>query len=279
MEKARTVLIIFLLLVILVGLVFFALGYFKPQGSAISVESTPVSTVYINGEVVGKTPYEANISPGEVSLKLTPDGQSNLLDYETKINLNSGVKTIIRRIFAKTEAAASGEIISFEKISEVAASLSVISDPDAAQIMVDGIVRGFTPLKISKITPGEHQLVISSPGRESKSFNIRTIDGYKLTVIVKLAEGAKPTSLPTPTPDKTVTEVLIKDTETGFLTVRRDPTTASLNIGRVTPGLKYELVNTDAKTGWYQIKFNGEQVGWVSNRYAAIQNPDNQANP
>ncbi len=279
MEKARTILIVFLLLVVLVGLIFFALGYFKPQGSAISVGSTPTATVYLNGESVGKTPYSANINPGEISLRLVPDGQGNLLDYETKINLNPGVKTIVRRTFAGTEAAASGEIISFEKVSDADASLSVISDPDAAQIMVDGIVKGFTPLKISKIAPGEHQLIIAAPGRESKSFNIKTIDGYKLTVIAKLAESAQPTPTPTPTPDKTVTEVLIKDTETGFLTVRRDPTTASLNIGRVTPGLKYELVNTDTKTGWYQIKFNGEQIGWISNRYAAIQNPNNQANP
>lgn len=290
MEKAKVALVVFLMLTVLVGLIFVALGYFKPQGAAISVESTPGSTVYINGEAVGRTPYQANVKPGEIALKIVPIGLSDsFLNYETRITLNPGVKTIVRRIFGSSDSDSSGEIISFEKTSDELASLSVISNPDAAQISIDGTVKGFTPIKISKITPGEHQLIVSAPGYASKTFSISTVGGYKLTVISKLAEGARPTPAPVLSDETIITEVVILDTGTGYLTVRRDPNTLSPKIGRVTPGLKYELVNTDKKSGWYQIKYEGESIGWVSNKYArivdssdgnsAVKNPDNQTNP
>ena len=282
MGKAKMALIVFLMLSVFVGLVFVASGYLKPQGSAISIESVPVATVYLNGEAVGKTPYSANFKPGEVHLEIIPDGVADsLLSYETRINLNPGVKTIVRRVFGSSESDSSGETISFETNSNTPASLSIISDPDAAQISIDGVVKGFTPIKITKITPGEHQLIVSAPSYASKTFNVNAVDGYKLTVISKLAEGVRPSPSPTVVlgVEKILKEVLILDTPTGYLKVRRDPTTLSPEIGRVTPGLKYELVNTDKKTGWYQIKYDGEKIGWISNRYAAVENPDDEANP
>lgn len=292
MEKAKTAVVVLLLLTVLVGLIFFALGYFKSQGSAISIESTPAATVYIDGEVVGKTPYQADVKPGELALKLVPDGvDTPFFNYETKISLSPGVKTIVRRSFGKGDSDSSGEVISFEKIPDDVASLSIISAPDAAQVSVDGVVKGFTPIKISKITPGEHQLAISSPGYATKTFNISTINNYKLTVVSKLAESALAKASPAPvlSAETQIREVTIGTTPTGYLKVRRDPNSSSLEIGRVTPGLKYELVNTDNKTGWYQIKYEGEKLGWVSNKYvtidgdsngdSAVKNPDNNSDP
>lgn len=275
MEKAKTILTIFLLIVVLTGLVFFSLGYFKPQGAGLLIESNPGASVYIDGQLKGRTPYEGTVEPGEISLTLVPDGTAGtLLPYETKINLNPGVKTVVRRDFSAVESEASGEIISFEKIPDEGAVLSIISSPDAAQIMVDGVVKGFTPIKISKITPGEHQLVISAPGYATKTFSIKTIEKYKLTVISKLAETFVPTPPPVLSMETQIKEVLISDTPTGYLNVRAEPSSASKEIGRVTPGLKYELVGEEAELGWYKIKYDGEKTGFISSKYATISDGD-----
>ncbi|MEK7498030.1 MAG: PEGA domain-containing protein [Patescibacteria group bacterium] len=273
MGKLKIAVIITLLLVILVALVFFAMSYLKPQKSGISVESTPLSIVYIDGVSVGRTPYSADLKPGEVVLKLIPDTQNPFLNYETKLSLYPGIKTIVRRSFGETNADSFGEVISFEKTTEDGASLSIVSVPDATQIMLDGQVKGFTPLKISEVLPGDHQLIISAPNYKERSFSIRAVDGYKLTVVAKLAESqevvvASPSAVLAE--EKSIEEVLILDTPTGYLRIRKEPNSASMEVGRATPGLKYELLSTDETTGWFNISFDEKKTGWISNKYAKI---------
>lgn len=276
MEKFKIAVVITILLMILVGLAFLALGYLKPQWSGVSIESVPSSVVYIDGVQVGRTPYSADLKPGEVVLKLVPDTQTPFLNYETKLSLYPGVKTIVRRNFGQTDALSFGEVISFEKTTDTEASLSIVSVPDATQVMLDGQVRGFTPLKVQRVTPGDHQLIVSAPNYKERSFSIRAIDGYKLTVVVKLAESPEAQATPAPVLSEQVEikEVLILDTPTGFLKVRKEPSTGSAEIGRATPGLKYELLSTDEKTGWFNISFEEGKTGWVSNQYAKIATSD-----
>ena len=76
------------------------LGLFKEQEAGVLIESEPVSKIYIDNKEVGVTPYETNIKPGEISIKIEPEqiGDVVLDDYETKVNLVPGIKTIIKRI-------------------------------------------------------------------------------------------------------------------------------------------------------------------------------------
>lgn len=272
MGKLKIAVIVTLLLVILVALVFLAIGYLKPQKSGVSIESTPVSIVFIDGVQVGRTPYVADLKPGEVVLKLVPDIQNPFLNYETKLSLYPGIKTIVRRSFGETNADSFGEVISFEKTTEEGASLSVVSVPDATQIMLDGQVKGFAPLKIPRVLSGDHQLIISAPNYKERSFSIRAVDGYKLTVVAKLAESKVVTASPEAViaAEKEIKEVLILDTPTGYLRIRKEPNSASAEVGKATPGLKYELLSTDAATGWFNISFDEAKTGWVSNKYAKI---------
>lgn len=273
-KKTKLVGIIILGLAFLIGLIFFVIGYFKPKVAGIFIETDPPANVFIDGEEVGRTPYEVNRSPGELVIKLIPDSfQAPLTPYETKVNLIAGVQTVIRRVFADSEEGSAGEIISFERIAKEETSLTVVSIPDSAQLEIDGRDKAFTPHKTSSILPGGHTLVLSSEGFQERIIEVKTHQGYKLTAIVKLAKSQGQevieTLSVTPTPSDIGKEMVeILETSTGFLRVRREPSTLGEEIGRVEPGEKYPLIQTDEKTGWFEIEYEEGKEGWISNQYA-----------
>jgi len=280
MGKLKIVLLAVGLAVFIILAVLFVVGYFKPQKAGIIIETSPSSMVYINGEQVGRSRYEATRSPGEVTVKLVPESKDTpLMPYETKVSLVSGVKTIIQRNFANTKEASSGIIVSFEKSVDDETSISVVSTPDSAQVTIDGQVRGFAPFKSSQITEGEHNLTLEATDYESKSIDIKTYKGYKLTAIFDLVVTSRvdePISslAPTASPDPEEEFVEILETPTGFLRVRSEPSTLASEVGQVEPGKKYKLIDTDEKTGWYKIELQSKQgvsdaeSGWVTNQYA-----------
>lgn len=250
--------------------------FFRSKTAGLLVESDPAAIVFINGEQVGRTPYESTQQVEEVIVKLVPEANQPLAPYETKVVLEAGIKTVVRRSFGETADTSAGEVISFEKLGAGETAVSVVSSPDAAQVAVDGQIKGFTPIKISDITAGDHQLAISSPGYIDRTFSVRTVEGFRLTAIVSLAKsGDKPDELAVfedvkAQSEETTKKVKILETDTGFLRVREEATTASKEIGQVKPGQLYDLVEENTESGWYKIKFDDKE-GWVSGEYASIQ--------
>lgn len=272
MKKARNIILILLVLAIAVGAVLFAIGVFRPSGAGISIETNPVSVVYINGEQVGRTPYEETREAGEITLKLIPESfDTPLAPYETKMELVSGVNTIVRRDFAETDEESSGYVISFEKVGNKETSIAVISIPDSAEVSIDGAVRGFTPLKESAVSPGEHTLTVNADGYEERTIRLNANEGYKLTAIVKLAPGGDIVEEPEEEEpeEPQIQEVEILDTPTGFLRVRGGPSTSFEEVVQVEPGERFPYLETDEDTGWFKIELE-DQEGWVSNQYAEI---------
>jgi len=270
MRKVRNIFIALFAVALVVVVVFFAVGYFKPKGAGLSIETTPNASVYINGEQVGRTPFEITREPGEIVVKLIPESvDTPLTPFDTKVELVSGIKTIIKRDFGETEDDSSGYILSFEKIGGKETSIAVISVPDAAQVTIDGSIRGFTPLKSSSIAPGEHNISVVAANYNEQSLTVSSVEGYKLTVIIKISpdgesqnEEEKPEEVPK------VEEVEILDTPTGFLRVRDLPSTAGEEVGQVDPGEKYRYLETDGATGWFKIEYADGKEGWISNQYA-----------
>jgi len=67
-------------------------------------------------------------------------------------------------------------------------------------------------------------------------------------------------------------EVLIRETPTGWLNVRKEPDTGSEQMGRVLPGETHALL--EEGDGWYKISIlteTGEEEGWISAEYASIK--------
>src|SRR3989344_2748990 len=137
---------------ILITISFLVLRLIKPPKAALLVESSPNSTAFVNGEQVGRTPYEGEFSAGEVVIKLIPDSfESPLAPYQSTVDLVAGIKTVVRRSFGDTDDTSAGEVVSFERIGGDKASLSVISIPDGAQVSLDSQTRGRTPIKITDL--------------------------------------------------------------------------------------------------------------------------------
>jgi len=253
----------------------FLIGYFKPKPAGILITSTPTSSVFIDGQLMGKTPYEGVFDPGTVLVGLIPDEvDKKYVPYEAKVTLASGIKTIVRRELSETEEASSGDIVSFEKEAGKSASLVAISDPDIAQVLINGTPRGFSPYKSSSLSVGEHQVTIKSPGFIERTLTVKTVAGYKLTIIVKLGKIVEePKAEAIAVEKKTYVEIL--DTPTGFLRVRSLPGSAGREIHQVKPGEKYLFLDEDNDSGWFKIQLEAPTTGlpegrsgWVSDEYS-----------
>ncbi len=282
----------------------------KPN-AGLKVETTPAGLVFVDNVQIGQSPIEKIFHPGEVSLKIIPDSTASALTtYQTKVRLNPQTFTVVHRDFGPSEALTGGEIITLEPQSEKTASLSVVtSSPDSASVTLDGDPQGFSPVLVPSIAPGDHEIMISSPGFATRTVTAKTVAGYKLVINAKLAGEiiqitpspvASPSATPsatlktsitpkvTPSPSPRVTPrttplptgaasgsnilVEIKQTPTGFLRVRSGPSTGATEIGRVDPGERFRLLQE--KSGWYQIEvdLDATSSGWISGQYATKLN-------
>ena len=285
MNKIRIVLIVILSLSLISAVVFFGVGFFRNKVAGVYVDTNPASSVWINNEEVGRTPYKNTHSPDEIVIKLIPDSfQIPLAPYETKINLVEGVETVVRHDFGNTEETSSGEIISFDKTQKQETSLVVVSIPDSAQLVIDESERAFTPHKTTAITAGEHRLTLSAQGYLERKISVRTHQGYKLTAVVRLAKSQDEPEVQDEIQEEVVVEetkkeVEILSTPTGFLRVRNEPSTLGTEVARVEPENKYPLVEVDEKTGWYKIEYEKGKEGWISNQYAKEVGSETKVSP
>ncbi|MGB9706967.1 MAG: PEGA domain-containing protein [Microgenomates group bacterium] len=286
--------------VVLIGLIVKSKFLGQSGPAAISVSTTPRSTVFIDGVQVGTTPFlDDKIQAGEHTVKLVPEQTTNnLVTWEGKVNLTSNILTVINRTLGPTESASSGEIIWLEKISSKdKSSLAVVSIPPQAVVKIDGEPKGFAPVALEDLNPGSYQIVVASPGYEERTVSAKTVAGYKLIVNVQLAkkiEGIEeatpsaeeaevtpsPKASPTPktTPKATVTPpekpyVKIKETPTGWLRVRMEPSTSATEAAKVKPGEMFPYLGEEKTVGgtkWYKIEYEKDKGGWVSGVYVEL---------
>lgn len=233
---------------------------------------------------------------------------SQLTSWQGKVTVGQNLLTFVNANLSDSDLTTAIDVVWLEKITSKQSELSVTTSPDGATILVDDVSRGVTPLSIQDISAGDHSISVTNNGFLTRSIKIKTTAGYRVIANLKLAlsgstqniadteEASTSADLETPTPKTSATPkvsptgktsitptptaksgastttdpekpyVVIKDTPTGFLRVRLEPSTAASEAGRVNPGEKYSLLDT--KSTWYQIKFDGKNLGWVSGQYA-----------
>ena len=271
--------------------------FVKPP-AGLEIATIPPSTVFLNDENKGETPFsDQNIKPGTYTLKLVPTSGTNLPSYETKLVLMSKASTIISRTFTESDLDSSGYTLQLLEEASGGTYLSIISDPDTINVTLDDKPSGFTPLSKLSTTPGSHSLLVTSPGYVEQSLSITAIKGYNLIVNFKLAgqtitltppEPATPSSslAPTASPSPSTTNdpqpaspaggstiskpyVLIGETGTGWLRIRKEASGTSDELGKADTGEKLKYLGESTELGWHKIEFEGNP-GWVSGKYVTI---------
>jgi hypothetical protein len=105
--------------------------------------------VFLNGERVGTTPYKASdLTPGKYSVKVEKAGYTS---FERRVDVASKPRVVRAKLVAEP------------------ATLRVEANVSGAKVVLDGEERGTTPLELSNVPPGRHELVVSADGFETRT--------------------------------------------------------------------------------------------------------------
>jgi len=278
MDIKKVVIFLFLALVIFGAVFVGGRLIFKRQKEGIAglkITSVPQATIFLDSRHLGRTPYEDKLPVGEYILKLVPEtAATTAASWQGKVKLSSGVLTYVNRELGPTDLVSTGEILSLEKIEGKTTEIAVLSSPEGAIVKLDDEQKGATPLSLRNIPPGDHEILISSPGFLSRKVQVRTTTGFKLTADFSLAISGEDVvatqgGTVTPAPGKEEVSrpyVQIKETPTGWLRIRIEPSTSATEAAKVKPGEKYPFL--EEKSGWYKIQYEEGKEGWISGKYA-----------
>lgn len=103
----------------------------------VNIDSTPSAEVYIDGTLMGDTPYNAKVTAGERVIEI------KLNQYE------------IYKIATEVEV---GKITKIDAVLTPLGTYaySVVSTPSKAKIYVDGVYKGTTPTVLTGLKKGSH---------------------------------------------------------------------------------------------------------------------------
>lgn len=281
----KSKLVIFALLILLflgfVAFRFFVLDK-KNNYGRIQILSSPTASVFIDNLAIGKTPFENKYKMGEYMLKLIPEGgATDAASWQGKIKINKNSLTYINRELGSLDITSAGEILSITKMENSpknrnTGEIYIETEPSGAIINLDNDEKGISPLTLVDITQGNHELSVFMPGFFRRNQKVNVESGYRVNVLIKLAIDQtqqklekKSEASSSASTDIKNSFVLIKDTPTGWLRVREEPSIEGSEAAKVKPGEKYALL--EKKEEWYKIKYDEDKIGWVSASYAEIK--------
>lgn len=276
---------LFLLLVLIIGFVIFlATKFFWLDNTnavgRLKIDSNLAASVFVNNVAIGRTPYEDKYKVGEYVLKLIPEEvATSTASWQRKININKNALTYINADLGTSDLTTSAEVFSVSKAEKKISKANmgdmyVETEPSGTIIYLDNDEKGVSPLYMSDITPGDHELSVFMPGFFRRTEKVNIIVDYKINAYMKLAidEGQQKTvkneNKPVASDEAKFTQktmILIKDTPTGWLRVRSEPNLDASEEAKIKPGETYEFV--EEQEGWLKIKLDMTKEGWISAIY------------
>lgn len=260
----------------------------KNSYGKLTINSSPVASVFIDNVAIGKTPFkEEKHKVGEYLIKLIPEGvATDTASWSGKISVEKDILTYVNIDLGSSDLTTAGEIFTMKKSNTAKrgyGEIYVETEPDGALISLDNDEKGVATLVLENVVPGPHEISVFMPGFFRRTKKVNVVAGYRLYAKFKLAVDQSQQFI-TPIEEKEATKsaktgfkktVVIKDTPTGWLRVRVEPSLEASESAKIKPKERYELL--EEKEGWYKIKFNGNQEGliegefdegWISSSYA-----------
>ncbi|OGK20583.1 hypothetical protein A3C23_05300 [Candidatus Roizmanbacteria bacterium RIFCSPHIGHO2_02_FULL_37_13b] len=290
-KKLLVLLLLIIAFITFLGIKFFILDNQSDSG-ILKVLSSPNASIFLNNEAIGKTPFEDRIKEGEYLVKLIPEGNAtDTASWQGKINVFRNTLAFIDRELGNSELSSSGVVFTVVKIaskpfSSTEGEISVESEPEGSIVYLDNDEKGMTPLLLTRIEKGDHELSVSAPGFFRRTQKINVEANYRINTTFKLAidpafkaveekdlQDATASATPTQSEstDKTSSSknIIIADTPTGWLRVRTEPNLNASEAAKVKPGDKFTVIEEQA--GWYKIRYLGRNEGWISATYTKVQ--------
>lgn len=287
--------LLFLLGLVVVFLLFVVVRFFIVSRSSkegrLQIISSPNANVVINDKASGRTPYEASLKEGEYVIKLIPNENeaSQSATWKGKVHIYHNTRTFISREIGTNEVTSSGVILTVQKSDSDSkkgtGQIEVRTEPDGGIVYLDDEEQGISPLILSDVAEGDHELSVFSPGFFRRSQKILVEEGYRVIAEYKLAidpthkrvvkekknpeasdEASLETDSSTTSKAKTASKTIeILQTDTGWLRVRSAPTISASESAKVDPGEKFGVL--EEKAGWYKIEYSTGNEGWISSEY------------
>ena len=138
------------------------------QKAELMIASLPTrAQIYINGDLFGTTPKNATLNTGKYNIVIK---QEDYYDKETTVDLDSG----------------DNEELNLD-LDHHLGSLFVYSDPPEADIFLNGDMAGKTPLKVTDLNTGKHNIKIMKSGyyttTETVTVKVDKITNYDLNLM------------------------------------------------------------------------------------------------
>lgn len=103
--------------------------------------------------------------------------------FSQNIDLTVGQETFVRRELGPTSYFSSGTTTYFKKEGS---GLSLVSSPEAVQVLVSGEEKGETPLFLPELAPGNYEVTLLKEGFEQKKLSLEIKSGYTTFASVDL---------------------------------------------------------------------------------------------
>ncbi len=150
-------------------------------GSLYMTSNPSGAQVYVDSTYRGTTPTTVgSLSPGTHAVLLRLSGYSDF----------SGTATI----YAGQTTTMSANLVQVTPTTSVG-TLAISSSPSAAEVYVDNVFRGYTPLTLTDIPPGSHAITLSLAGYQNWLGNVQVSGGQTTSVQGTLIPN--PTTVPT----------------------------------------------------------------------------------